>query len=175
MKRTFTHVCFRVTLYRAPCSQENHQKKGLLQAFLRMMLLQSMTHSLDIGHSAVQLVELPECRSYLLSKEKRQLNKALANSKNECDTLFVPIRLDSTAVYSNECPFTPRRRGTSKGYKGTSIPRVRSSCQRSDLPPPALSTLRSCLEFAACATGRTVSIAWACRDHLKRVQECVIQ
>jgi len=41
--------------------------------------------------------------------------------------------------------------------------------------PLVLSTLTSCLEFADCATGRTVSVAWACRDHLKRVQECMIQ
>ncbi|KAF9532050.1 hypothetical protein CPB83DRAFT_848264 [Crepidotus variabilis] len=30
-------------------------------------------------------------------------------------------------------------------------------------------------EFAACASGRTVSVAWACRDHLKVVQQCMVQ
>jgi len=30
-------------------------------------------------------------------------------------------------------------------------------------------------EFADCATGRTVSVAWACRQKLKRVQECMVQ
>ncbi|KAF8203674.1 hypothetical protein BJ912DRAFT_1018426 [Pholiota molesta] len=30
-------------------------------------------------------------------------------------------------------------------------------------------------EFAACASGRTISVAWACRDELKRVQECMVQ
>jgi len=30
-------------------------------------------------------------------------------------------------------------------------------------------------EFAECATGRTISVAWACRAHLKKVQECMIQ
>ncbi|RDB29472.1 hypothetical protein Hypma_015402 [Hypsizygus marmoreus] len=30
-------------------------------------------------------------------------------------------------------------------------------------------------EFAACASGRTLSVAWACRDSLKRVQSCMVQ
>ncbi|PPQ70980.1 hypothetical protein CVT26_014246 [Gymnopilus dilepis] len=30
-------------------------------------------------------------------------------------------------------------------------------------------------EFAACTSGRTVSVAWACRDQLKTVQDCMIQ
>ncbi|KIK06869.1 hypothetical protein K443DRAFT_88382 [Laccaria amethystina LaAM-08-1] len=30
-------------------------------------------------------------------------------------------------------------------------------------------------DFAACASGRTVSVAWACRDKLKFVQECMVQ
>jgi len=30
-------------------------------------------------------------------------------------------------------------------------------------------------EFAECTTGRTISVAWACKAHLKRVQECMIQ
>lgn len=30
-------------------------------------------------------------------------------------------------------------------------------------------------EFAACAAGRTVSVAWSCRDKLSVVQECMIQ
>ncbi|KAF7785039.1 hypothetical protein Agabi119p4_1204 [Agaricus bisporus var. burnettii] len=30
-------------------------------------------------------------------------------------------------------------------------------------------------EFAECASGRTVSIAWACRDKLKVVQDCMLQ
>ncbi|KIM48083.1 hypothetical protein M413DRAFT_16120 [Hebeloma cylindrosporum] len=30
-------------------------------------------------------------------------------------------------------------------------------------------------EFAACASGRTISVAWACRDHLKQVQDCMVQ
>ncbi|KAL0951032.1 hypothetical protein HGRIS_007772 [Hohenbuehelia grisea] len=30
-------------------------------------------------------------------------------------------------------------------------------------------------DFADCATGRTISVAWACREKLKRVQECMIQ
>ncbi|PPQ89414.1 hypothetical protein CVT25_002232 [Psilocybe cyanescens] len=29
--------------------------------------------------------------------------------------------------------------------------------------------------FAACASGRTVSVAWECRGQLKEVQECMIQ
>lgn len=30
-------------------------------------------------------------------------------------------------------------------------------------------------EFAACASGRTVSVAWTCRDQLKVVQDCMIK
>ncbi|KAF5355773.1 hypothetical protein D9756_003873 [Leucocoprinus leucothites] len=30
-------------------------------------------------------------------------------------------------------------------------------------------------EFAECASGRTISVAWACKDKLKVVQECMIQ
>ncbi|KAF8622228.1 hypothetical protein AX15_007169 [Amanita polypyramis BW_CC] len=30
-------------------------------------------------------------------------------------------------------------------------------------------------EFAACASGRTISVAWACRDKLKVVQDCMLQ
>jgi len=30
-------------------------------------------------------------------------------------------------------------------------------------------------EFAACAAGRTVSVAWSCRDQLNVVQDCMIQ
>jgi len=30
-------------------------------------------------------------------------------------------------------------------------------------------------EFAACAAGRTVSVAWACRDKLDVVQDCMVQ
>ncbi|KAG2752298.1 hypothetical protein P692DRAFT_20724051 [Suillus brevipes Sb2] len=30
-------------------------------------------------------------------------------------------------------------------------------------------------EFANCATGRTVSVAWACRDKYKALQECMLQ
>ncbi|KAF9456540.1 hypothetical protein BDZ94DRAFT_1177520 [Collybia nuda] len=30
-------------------------------------------------------------------------------------------------------------------------------------------------EFADCASGRTISVAWACKDHLRRVQECMVQ
>ncbi|GLB36271.1 putative required for mitochondrial cytochrome c oxidase (COX) assembly and respiration [Lyophyllum shimeji] len=30
-------------------------------------------------------------------------------------------------------------------------------------------------EFAECASGRTISVAWACREHLKRVQDCMVQ
>jgi len=30
-------------------------------------------------------------------------------------------------------------------------------------------------EFAACASGRTVSVAWKCRGQLKLVQECMVQ
>ncbi|PFH54593.1 hypothetical protein AMATHDRAFT_72362 [Amanita thiersii Skay4041] len=30
-------------------------------------------------------------------------------------------------------------------------------------------------EFAVCASGRTISVAWACRDKLKVVQDCMIQ
>lgn len=29
--------------------------------------------------------------------------------------------------------------------------------------------------FAECATGRTVSVAWACRGQLRSVQECMVQ
>ncbi|KAE8230837.1 hypothetical protein CF326_g4155 [Tilletia indica] len=28
-------------------------------------------------------------------------------------------------------------------------------------------------EFAACASGRTVSVAWACRDQHKKMQDCL--
>ncbi|KAK0547996.1 hypothetical protein OC846_001680 [Tilletia horrida] len=28
-------------------------------------------------------------------------------------------------------------------------------------------------EFAACASGRTISVAWACRDLHKKLQECL--
>ncbi len=31
------------------------------------------------------------------------------------------------------------------------------------------------LAFAECATGRTVSVAWACRGQLRSVQECMVQ
>ncbi|KAF8078494.1 hypothetical protein FPV67DRAFT_57840 [Lyophyllum atratum] len=30
-------------------------------------------------------------------------------------------------------------------------------------------------EFADCANGRTVSVAWACKDTLKKIQTCMIQ
>ncbi|KAL4069567.1 hypothetical protein J3A83DRAFT_4093771 [Scleroderma citrinum] len=30
-------------------------------------------------------------------------------------------------------------------------------------------------EFAECATGRTVSVVWACRDKYKSLQECMLQ
>lgn len=30
-------------------------------------------------------------------------------------------------------------------------------------------------EFAECATGRTLSVAWACRDKYKGVQDCMFQ
>ncbi|EIM92658.1 uncharacterized protein STEHIDRAFT_46087 [Stereum hirsutum FP-91666 SS1] len=30
-------------------------------------------------------------------------------------------------------------------------------------------------EFAECATGRTVTVAWACKDHYKRLQDCMYQ
>jgi len=30
-------------------------------------------------------------------------------------------------------------------------------------------------EFAACASGRTISVAWACRNQLKQVQDCMVQ
>ncbi|KAF8349953.1 hypothetical protein F5887DRAFT_407985 [Amanita rubescens] len=30
-------------------------------------------------------------------------------------------------------------------------------------------------EFADCASGRTISMAWACRDKLKAVQDCMLQ
>jgi len=30
-------------------------------------------------------------------------------------------------------------------------------------------------EFAECASGRTISVAWACKETLKRVQSCMIQ
>ncbi|KAF8642362.1 hypothetical protein AX16_009631 [Volvariella volvacea WC 439] len=29
--------------------------------------------------------------------------------------------------------------------------------------------------FAECATGRTISVAWACKSHLKAVQDCMLQ
>jgi COX assembly protein 1 len=31
------------------------------------------------------------------------------------------------------------------------------------------------VEFADCASGRTISVAWACQQHHKRVQECMRQ
>jgi COX assembly mitochondrial protein 1 len=31
------------------------------------------------------------------------------------------------------------------------------------------------IEFADCATGRTVSVAWVCKDKYKAVQECISQ
>ncbi|KAI0785974.1 hypothetical protein C8Q75DRAFT_808765 [Abortiporus biennis] len=30
-------------------------------------------------------------------------------------------------------------------------------------------------EFAECAAGRTVTVAWACRDKYKKVEECMMQ
>lgn len=30
-------------------------------------------------------------------------------------------------------------------------------------------------EFAACASGRTISVAWSCRDQLKVVQDCMVR
>ncbi|TFK41037.1 hypothetical protein BDQ12DRAFT_626195 [Crucibulum laeve] len=30
-------------------------------------------------------------------------------------------------------------------------------------------------DFADCASSRTISVAWACRDKLKLVQECMVQ
>lgn len=30
-------------------------------------------------------------------------------------------------------------------------------------------------DFAECATGRTVSVVWACRDQYKSLQECMLQ
>ncbi|KAF8898612.1 hypothetical protein BD779DRAFT_1607370 [Infundibulicybe gibba] len=30
-------------------------------------------------------------------------------------------------------------------------------------------------EFAECASGRTISVAWACKDKLKNVQSCMVQ
>ncbi|KAF9569690.1 hypothetical protein CPC08DRAFT_604496, partial [Agrocybe pediades] len=30
-------------------------------------------------------------------------------------------------------------------------------------------------QFAACASGRTISVAWECREPLQRVQECMVQ
>ncbi|KAH0838408.1 hypothetical protein J3R83DRAFT_6715, partial [Lanmaoa asiatica] len=30
-------------------------------------------------------------------------------------------------------------------------------------------------EFAQCAHGRTLSVAWACRDKYKSLQECMLQ
>jgi len=30
-------------------------------------------------------------------------------------------------------------------------------------------------EFAECANGRTISVAWACRDFLQKVQSCMVQ
>ncbi|KZP12065.1 hypothetical protein FIBSPDRAFT_870694 [Athelia psychrophila] len=29
--------------------------------------------------------------------------------------------------------------------------------------------------FADCATGRTISVAWACKDKYKTVQDCMVQ
>lgn len=36
------------------------------------------------------------------------------------------------------------------------------------------SDLRHSVDFAECATGRTVSVAWACREKYKRVQDCMV-
>ncbi|KAF8581060.1 hypothetical protein K439DRAFT_1355155 [Ramaria rubella] len=30
-------------------------------------------------------------------------------------------------------------------------------------------------EFAECATGRTISVSWACREQHKEVQKCMLQ
>ncbi|PCH33513.1 hypothetical protein WOLCODRAFT_61139 [Wolfiporia cocos MD-104 SS10] len=30
-------------------------------------------------------------------------------------------------------------------------------------------------EFADCATGRTLTVAWACKDKYKAVQDCMLQ
>jgi len=30
-------------------------------------------------------------------------------------------------------------------------------------------------EFADCSSGRTISVAWACREHLKKLQDCMFQ
>jgi COX assembly protein 1 len=31
------------------------------------------------------------------------------------------------------------------------------------------------LDFADCATGRTVTVAWACKEKWNRVKECMVQ
>ncbi|KAF8223995.1 hypothetical protein L208DRAFT_1369677 [Tricholoma matsutake] len=30
-------------------------------------------------------------------------------------------------------------------------------------------------EFADCSSGRTLSVAWTCRTHLNKLQECMVQ
>ena len=35
--------------------------------------------------------------------------------------------------------------------------------------------LATCAEFAACSTGRTFSVTWACRSQYRDVQECMKQ
>ena len=40
---------------------------------------------------------------------------------------------------------------------------------------PQLKRTRRPPEFADCAAGRTISVAWACKDKYKAVQECMTQ
>lgn len=41
-------------------------------------------------------------------------------------------------------------------------------------PPSRMCTDQPHPAFADCATGRTLSVAWACRDKYKAVQECML-
>lgn len=38
-----------------------------------------------------------------------------------------------------------------------------------------LSDIKFTVDFAECATGRTLSVAWACRGKYKSVQDCMVQ
>ena len=79
-------------------------------------------------------------------------------------------------VADHERSFTSGRGYTPQDHQSESFEGVRSCRKRYvflDLVKVNLTCLE--LEFADCASGRTISVAWACRAKYKRVQECMLQ
>ena len=108
--------------------------------------------------------------------------------------LFVKVALKPNSPLLDPIPFplsdlkSPGRRsderviqeGGRHAYEGNQGPRLegmRPACQRFvslvGVSLPQILTRRTCTEFAECATGRTVSVAWACKSKYKEVQECI--